>query len=532
MRSILLLLCVFLGNGYLQAQQNQVPETKLVPIGGSANEMPLLGPTNAVSQDEHEIYAQAVDRHYASWVSQGFWTWTPRQDYHQSIATVQRPDGGQGTGALIWRSEDGKLGLVATAAHVLNRGMGVVAWPNGYKSRAIVAAATPVGTPDGSLLWVVPPSDVPVIPVSDQLPKIGEYVEHCGYGGPSGNLRHFWGTVRDYRGKELITNCYLLNGDSGGPVLYNGKLVGMNSGGSSTKSVGIGAGSGQDWPLHFPAITCGPEGIRELLVSVTRKTNCPPGVRFCYPDSGNVFFGSPSPQHFPPNTFPSPNDPFVPSSPPAPSPQPQAPPPVDWQPQIESMTSQIGSLKDDLVSLKESIQKIKSCEDCVSKDDVNSLINKVNEHSEKLSSIPDLTALSSSVSANATAITETRNALNDLSETLTKQIDDKLQSVSDCKCDESGSGVGDVPDGGQPTPPTYTSNDLILYYTSRSCSECRSVDERIESMKARGWPIVITRLSPTDAAVQGVPRIYVPSKDRHVVGINNCIAFLSTLVIR
>ena len=73
--------------------------------------------------------------------------------------------------------------------------------------------------------------------------------------------------------------------------------------------------------------------------------------------------------------------------------------------------------------------------------------------------------------------------------------------------------------------------DLILYYTSQDAGgSIAAVDKKIDELKARGWPIVVTRLSPTDASVQGVPLLFMPFKNQKVAGVSNCLTHLALLI--
>lgn len=83
--------------------------------------------------------------------------------------------------------------------------------------------------------------------------------------------------------------------------------------------------------------------------------------------------------------------------------------------------------------------------------------------------------------------------------------------------------------GNHPPATNPANEELILYYTSRDCVPCKEVDTKIATLKAAGWPVVITRLSPQDAAVQGVPQLYQPFRNKKVVGAADCQSFLSLL---
>lgn len=105
--------------------------------------------------------------------------------------------------------------------------------------------------------------------------------------------------------------------------------------------------------------------------------------------------------------------------------------------------------------------------------------------------------------------------------------------------DRTGSGAGGAEDPAARGATAATDNrsadrssafeNLILYYTSRECERCRECDERINQLKAGGWPVIVTRLAPRDAQVDGVPRMLMPFKRRHVVGEENCLRYLESL---
>ena len=72
----------------------------------------------------------------------------------------------------------------------------------------------------------------------------------------------------------------------------------------------------------------------------------------------------------------------------------------------------------------------------------------------------------------------------------------------------------------------------MLYYTSREVTGCAGVDAKIAAMKNTGAPIVVTYLKPTQAEVFGIPRIFIPSQNRNVVGVANCEYYLASLLPR
>lgn len=124
-------------------------------------------------------------------------------------------------------------------------------------------------------------------------------------------------------------------------------------------------------------------------------------------------------------------------------------------------------------------------------------------------------------------IARNRQDIDELNQRLddaTSQILDEIRSLKEELAKKPSDG-GDTSSGEVPA-----NSDVILYYTSSSCTACKEVDDMVAEMKRKGWPIVVTRLSARDASVQGVPRIYVPAKKKHVRGIRNCASYLASLV--
>ena len=127
-------------------------------------------------------------------------------------------------------------------------------------------------------------------------------------------------------------------------------------------------------------------------------------------------------------------------------------------------------------------------------------------------------------------IARNREDIDDLNTRLdnaTERILDELKSLREELASRPAPPAGGGNDGDGQIPENA---DVILYYTSTSCTACKEVDDMVAEMKRKGWPIVVTRLSARDASVQGVPRIYVPSKKKHVRGIRNCASYLASLV--
>lgn len=140
-----------------------------------------------------------------------------------------------GCGTLIQVGD--RQGYVLTAAHVVENGRPPRAvWHDGQTAAAQVIAAN--AQLDVAMLAVVPPSGARTIPLasSEHWPKRGDTVELIGYGG--GNLRHWQASVNGYaltdgvgRHQTLSLNTRTIGGDSGGAIVWKGKLVGVIWGG-------------------------------------------------------------------------------------------------------------------------------------------------------------------------------------------------------------------------------------------------------------------------------------------------------------
>ena len=140
-----------------------------------------------------------------------------------------------GSGTLIHAHQG--TGYILTAAHVVESGGETQAqWHNGYTAIATLAAAD--AQLDVALLRVTPPADATTIELaeSDHWPQRGETVELIGYGG--GRLRHWQASVNGYamtdgigRHQTLSLHTQTIGGDSGGAIVWRGKLVGVIWGG-------------------------------------------------------------------------------------------------------------------------------------------------------------------------------------------------------------------------------------------------------------------------------------------------------------
>jgi len=175
-------------------------------------------------------------------------TWPPSadKDYHNSIVEVMG-NGYKGSGTVIGFIKDSEqnpeyyVGLIITASHVvysqdtsmtirflngcITNG-GSVVRKNNYASD---------GFNDIAIIRALIPDSVVPMEISDGEPECGHQVELAGYG--ANNFRHW---VADYAGTVnnndgLVVFSWAIQGDSGGPIICNGKIVGVICFGTALK---------------------------------------------------------------------------------------------------------------------------------------------------------------------------------------------------------------------------------------------------------------------------------------------------------
>lgn len=179
-----------------------------------------------------------------------------------AIVRVTAGDQG-GTGTLI-AIDDAGNGYVLTARHVtLPYRTATATFRNGYSASGPV-----IGTGeayDTSVFRIQAPANVQPIPVAETAPEASERVDVFGYGGQSGpvseiRLIHWSSPVRGYashRPHNMLLDPICESGDSGGPVIYQGHVVGVMS---------HYAGDGYGRRTHAGVPPCTP--IRNLLRAI------------------------------------------------------------------------------------------------------------------------------------------------------------------------------------------------------------------------------------------------------------------------
>ena len=197
---------------------------------------------------------------------------TPVAEYHKAVIHCGQEIGGgssfAGSGTLICR-EGG--GIVLSAGHIFE-GSGNC-WVDYGQGRRVYA--TLLGRDERLDLAVLktaaPPADIPVIPLAnkDEYPPGGSTVEFVGFGG--GQFRHFTTTAAGYKernGKfsQLAMNFISISGDSGGPVIYNGKVVAVQWGHDGTNSQGTVCGHIQTFLTQWQVPICRDNSCSQPIV--------------------------------------------------------------------------------------------------------------------------------------------------------------------------------------------------------------------------------------------------------------------------
>jgi hypothetical protein len=148
-----------------------------------------------------------------------------------------------GTGTLA--AVDGKAGLVLTAAHLFEGEVGpvTVEFKNGQTSGARILAIDP--KLDVAALWIWAPKGIKPVPIAEGNPRLGQPVEIWGY-GPK-RFRSFRAKVSDpiplagdlpwtlVAAQGVQDKQVTIPGDSGGPIISQGKIVAVHWGYRGTK---------------------------------------------------------------------------------------------------------------------------------------------------------------------------------------------------------------------------------------------------------------------------------------------------------
>ena len=160
------------------------------------------------------------------------------KDHHAAVVQVVSSSG-RGSGTVVKFIKDSKehpeyyIGLILTASHVIHNtdDLFIVDYRNGkrtIRNSAVVKNSTTIDRyNDVGLIRALIPDEIIPMQVSSEKPQMGEVVELAGYG--AGGIRHW---LAQYGGSPLANDgliilSWAIQGDSGGPVIYKGKVIGV-----------------------------------------------------------------------------------------------------------------------------------------------------------------------------------------------------------------------------------------------------------------------------------------------------------------
>lgn len=175
---------------------------------------------------------QYGQQQYRAPVAQSAPQQSPESDHHAGIVKVFFGNAG-GSGTLVCEESE-STGYVVTAHHVIEgqAATGRVVWPSGEVTGARVVGSE--SGPDLAVLRVFLPKRYSVIPVAEnnEYATAGDSVEICGYRATyQGRMCHFFAKCEGYQPRDsdkadqIVVAARTVSGDSGGPIIHNGKVV-------------------------------------------------------------------------------------------------------------------------------------------------------------------------------------------------------------------------------------------------------------------------------------------------------------------
>jgi hypothetical protein len=424
------------------------------------------------------------------------------QSYANAVVKV-RAGGRGGSGALI--REDG---CILTAAHVISSSSTATAtWRNGYQSSGKVIAID--RTSDIAIFKVTPPPRPIIIPLAKQNAKIGNECEFFGY--TTGSLTKGRSSLRSYFRRG---NAYYLRfgplvrpGDSGGPIVLDGKVVGVISAYESAYRNGP------------PISSTGPA----LNGIVTLAQRCPPGLPPIF---------SPGPRSPPSGGREPIVDPPIISHPPQTQPPTQPPPscpPDGCKPKCDCDPDEIA--KDIIDKLK----KDKEFLDSIKGDDADCDELKAS----MLELIAKIEALKEQTDKNTEAIEENKQAISDIDITINYEeirviIQEEIQkALEDLQPEDPVDPVDPVENPDEDPSGEVNDGERIIYFTEIDRIDFTASDQAALRLQKAGYPIKIVTLKPKpkSTSVIDVPRIHVWGTGRNIIGVSNCVTYMSSLTL-
>ena len=253
------LLCwLFLSSVCVSQTFDQKPQTKLVPLNA-----PLNAPVNRTGFG-------------GKYGSERVWRTSQKADYHRAAVRVKCNETAfGGSGAVVAVDGDGMF--TVTNHHVIEG------------SQSVTIHATDGSSCKATVIWSSPQLDLAVcycpgkprsaLPINLNSVPVGADVELLGYGGPHQDLRHVLGKkLPQVYSYPVSIDCATISGDSGGGMVYQGGLCGINFGGPGVPRSSIAAPGGP-WSLVHPASSqVDGHKLVEVMTQICRPYGCRPVV--------------------------------------------------------------------------------------------------------------------------------------------------------------------------------------------------------------------------------------------------------------
>ena len=339
-KSIIALLFVIAFPQFAAAQDN-TPRTKMVAAYETVDVQ--LWPGAILTQGSPFPYDGPI-RRFLRRVGEGqIWQWAPRAEHHQAAVMVRCPDGSAGSGTII--RIRGAQCVVITCAHVTGNNRSVnIQFPSGERRSGQVILKWDNYDLAGVLIGN-PPAGFYGIPVASVEPPADAQIEVMGFGGPNyGTFRPYIATRYSGQGIAKISiDAPSISGDSGGGMVYNGQLVGVQFGAYTEVNPPPQV---KGVSLIYPASSkAGPEVMVQFTQRVCSPLGCQP--EYGRPDVQIDMGRSQSPGGF----YPPPGYAQQPIAQPQPSPQPIPQPPAGNAPLVLMQPISVEDLQQRIVDL-------------------------------------------------------------------------------------------------------------------------------------------------------------------------------------